>query len=101
MDAMTTASVLPPPPPTPAGRDDSATDTAATLPLPPSAPVATAPSRVRIATPGRIAGAAAQLAALGLVGPIVFSALFGMLGGETRHHAREDAFRAPMVTSAI
>jgi len=78
---MTTASVLPPPPPKLPGRDDSATDTAATLPLPPSAPADTAPSRVRIATPGRIAGAAAQLAALGLVGPVVFSALFGMLGG--------------------
>ncbi len=78
---MTTASVLPPPPPNPPGRDDSATDTAVTLPLPPSAPDAPASSRVRIATPGRIAGAAAQLAALGLVGPIVFSALFGMLGG--------------------
>ncbi|WP_193753561.1 sensor histidine kinase [Microbacterium testaceum] len=82
---MTTASVLPPPSPNPPGRDDSATiaaDTAAhTVPLPPVEPAVTPSSRVRIATPGRIAGAAAQMAALGLIGPMVFSALFGMLGG--------------------
>ncbi|MDF2918233.1 MAG: signal transduction histidine kinase [Microbacterium sp.] len=78
---MTTASVLPPPPPNPRDRDDSATATAETIPLPPAQPVVTPSSRVRIATPGRIAGAAAQMAALGLIGPTVFGALFGMLGG--------------------
>lgn len=36
--------------------------------------------RPRIATPGRIAGAVAQLAALGVVGPALFGLLFGVLG---------------------
>ncbi|OZD38578.1 sensor histidine kinase [Rhodococcus sp. 06-1477-1B] len=67
---MTTASVLPPPPPTPAGAE------------PAPAPGVDAPlvARVRIASPGRIAGAVAQLAALGVIGPAVFSALIGLLG---------------------
>src|SRR4051794_30476453 len=38
-----------------------------------------APSR-RLATPSRVAGAVAQLAALGILGPAVFTVLFTMLG---------------------
>ncbi|KEP74353.1 histidine kinase [Microbacterium sp. SUBG005] len=38
------------------------------------------PDTVRIASPGRVAGAIAHLAALGVVGPAVFTALFSMLG---------------------
>lgn len=38
------------------------------------------PGRVRVASPGRVAGAIAHLAALGVVGPAVFTALFSMLG---------------------
>ncbi len=38
------------------------------------------PPRVRISSPGRVAGAAAHLAALGVVGPAVFTALFGLFG---------------------
>jgi len=69
---MTTASVLPSPPPAEPARDT----------LPPQAPGSTAAltPRVRIASPGRIAGAAAQLVALGLIGPAIFGALFGLLG---------------------
>ncbi|MFM2719629.1 sensor histidine kinase [Microbacterium mcarthurae (nom. nud.)] len=60
---MTTASVLPPPP--------------STLPAPPGA---VSRPGVRISGPGRVAGAIAQLAALGVVGPAVFGALFGLFG---------------------
>lgn len=60
---MTTASVLPPPPPT----------------LPASAGALPHPG-VRISSPGRVAGAIAQLAALGVVGPAVFGGLFGLFG---------------------
>lgn len=67
---MTTASVLPPPPPTPAGAE----------PAPATGVDAPLVARVRIASPGRIAGAVAQLAALGVIGPAVFSALIGLLG---------------------
>ncbi|WP_295843556.1 histidine kinase [uncultured Microbacterium sp.] len=67
---MTTASVLPPPPPTPAP--------VAGAPVPgvdqPLAP------RVRIATPGRIAGAVVHLAALGVIGPGILGTLFGLFG---------------------
>lgn len=38
------------------------------------------PDTVRVASPGRVAGAIAHLAALGVVGPAVFTALFSMLG---------------------
>jgi signal transduction histidine kinase len=60
---MTTASVLPPSP-TP-------------LPAPPGAPPRTS---VRISSPGHVAGAIAQLAALGMIGPAVFGGLFSLLG---------------------
>lgn len=67
---MTTASVLPPPPPTPAP--------VAGAPVPrvdqPLAP------RVRIASPGRIAGAVVHLAALGVIGPGILGTLFGLFG---------------------
>ncbi|MGC0370285.1 histidine kinase [Microbacterium sp. SLBN-111] len=60
---MTTASVLPPsPPPLPA--------------LPSAAPR----TSVRISSPGHVAGAIAQLAALGAIGPAVFGGLFSLLG---------------------
>lgn len=36
--------------------------------------------RPRIATPGRVAGAIAQLAALGVIGPVLYGVLFGTLG---------------------
>ncbi|MFG6280328.1 sensor histidine kinase [Microbacterium sp. 5K110] len=62
---MTTASVLPPPPPA--------------LPSPPGA-TAPAPAKARVTSPGQVWGAAAQLAALGLIGPGIFGVLFGMLG---------------------
>ncbi len=63
VEPMTTASVLPPSPPT--------------LPAPPGA----VPRRsVRISSPGQVAGAVAQLAALGAIGPGVFGGLFGLLG---------------------
>ncbi|PZO56297.1 MAG: sensor histidine kinase, partial [Leifsonia xyli] len=69
---MTTASVLPPPPPAePSGDTPSTPSTGSTAALTP---------RVRIASPGRVAGAAAQLVALGLIGPTIFGALFGLLG---------------------
>jgi signal transduction histidine kinase len=62
---------------------------AATLSTPPVAtspqaatpPPVTAEHRApRIASPGRLAGAAAQLAAWGVVGPLVFGTLFTLLG---------------------
>lgn len=65
---MTTASVLPPPPPVPGAPAETAS------------PTATVPGPVRVASPGRVAGAIAHLAALGVVGPAVFTALFSMLG---------------------
>lgn len=65
---MTTASVLPPPPPVPGAPAETAS------------PTATVPGTVRVASPGRVAGAIAHLAALGVVGPAVFTALFSMLG---------------------
>ncbi|MEW1706811.1 sensor histidine kinase [Microbacterium sp. NPDC089190] len=65
---MTTASVLPPPPPVPGGPVETA---------PPTGGV---PERVRVASPGRVAAAVAHLAALGVIGPAVFTGLFSMLG---------------------
>ncbi|KZE41763.1 sensor histidine kinase [Microbacterium sp. T32] len=60
---MTTASVLPPsPPPLPALRS------------------AAPRTSVRISSPGHVAGAIAQLAALGAIGPAVFGGLFSLLG---------------------
>lgn len=76
---MTTASVLPPPPPAPSGTDPAASTTAP-VSAPAAVTAAPTPPRIRVASPGRVAGAAAHLAALGLIGPAVFSALFGMLG---------------------
>lgn len=81
MDAMTTASVLPPPPPLPGASvaptaHAPAASGSAAAPTPPVA----VPPKVRIASPGRVAGAAAHLAALGVVGPAVFTALFGLFG---------------------
>ncbi|MFN3949914.1 sensor histidine kinase [Microbacterium sp.] len=64
---MTTASVLPPPPPT--------SDPVA----PPTALDAAVRPGVRVAAPGRVAGAVAHLAALGVVGPAVFTALLSLL----------------------
>ncbi|SDP02450.1 Signal transduction histidine kinase [Microbacterium sp. ru370.1] len=65
---MTTASVLPPPPPVPGAPAETAS------------PTASVPDTVRVASPRRVAGAIAHLAALGVVGPAVFTALFSMLG---------------------
>ncbi len=70
---MTTASVVPPPPPRPGGytapADPASTETTTVV-----------PQKVRVASPGRVAGAAAHLAALGVVGPAVFTGLFSLLG---------------------
>ena len=69
---MTTASVLPPSPPTPPAPPGA-------LPRPSvriSSPSAKATSR----SPRHVAGAIAQLAALGAIGPAVFGGLFGLLG---------------------
>ncbi|WP_082642304.1 sensor histidine kinase [Microbacterium enclense] len=95
---MTSASVLPPPPPLPGASSDSAapgaaaaTGTsaapgaaaahdAATSTTPPAATTVAVPPKVRISSPGRVAGAAAHLAALGVVGPAVFTALFSLFG---------------------
>lgn len=54
--------------------------TTAALGSPPPTTVAPAAPSSRIASPGRIAGAIAQLAAWGVIGPAVFGILFGMLG---------------------
>ncbi|MDQ1110949.1 signal transduction histidine kinase [Microbacterium testaceum] len=67
---MTTASVLPPPPPTPASAE----------PAPAAGADQPLAARVRIASPGRIAGAVAHLAALGVIGPGVLGAVFGLFG---------------------
>lgn len=67
---MTTASVLPPPPSTPASVSGAAVP-GVDQPLAP---------RVRIASPGRIAGAAVHLAALGVIGPGILGTLFGLFG---------------------
>lgn len=70
VERMTTASVLPPPPPAPgpapAARPTGELDTVA--------------PKVRVNTPGRVFGAAAQLAALGVIGPAVFTTIFTVLG---------------------
>jgi len=71
VEPMTTASVLPPPPPTAPSGEPRPADTAGAPALTP---------RVRIASPGRVAAAAAHLIALGVIGPTVFTALFGLLG---------------------
>jgi signal transduction histidine kinase len=53
----------------------------ATSPQAATPPPVTAEHRApRIASPGRLAGAAAQLAAWGVVGPLVFGTLFTLLG---------------------
>lgn len=65
VEPMTTASVLPPPPSTP--------------PVAPAPPSAADVRPVRIGSPARVAGAAAHLAALGIVGPGVFAGLIGLL----------------------
>lgn len=67
VEHMTTASVLPPPSPTP------------TLAASPASGEVSGP-KVRISSPGHVAGAIAQLAALGLIGPGVFGVIFGLFG---------------------
>ncbi|MCJ1707035.1 histidine kinase [Microbacterium sp. VKM Ac-2923] len=78
---MTTASVLPPPPPLPGASvaPTASAPAASGSAAEPTPPVAV-PPKVRIASPGRVAGAAAHLAALGVVGPAVFTALLGLFG---------------------
>jgi len=47
----------------------------------PAAPTAPTPSTARsIAAPAQVAGAIAQLAAIGIIGPVVFTILFALLG---------------------
>ncbi|MBM3714984.1 MAG: sensor histidine kinase [Actinobacteria bacterium] len=81
---MTTAPFPPPPADTPATTASRSAPPGSAAPggsvAPAGSDAPAAPSRrARFGSPARIAGAVAHLAALGLVGPVVLTALFGLL----------------------